>query len=479
LANDIKLILENNMKKRFLPLYFLAILILFPSIASYSQQLTAEYEKVYNPFVSYAEPIDIAILKIEGGDNLESILSDAMMKDEKILKRFNIYPFSLLEENKEVLGLKKLQADDPKTQKALLEKFRIKFIVAGTAVSNNEFSLTLINGQNGRVEYTAEFKNSINSSATKDVIKFFAENMGTIYTSKGSVVINVTPADAVIQIDNNSYQNGKEVILKIGSHEIKIKKDGYADVDETFLITSGQRTEKSYTLSESIGWLNLTVTPSDAIVKLMKGSEIVQTWTGGQTGYEIKPGKYTMEVVKTDYLKQSKEITITAGIVNDVAINLEAQKIPGFQKNEIVAEASLVRNARIEENKSNYVIRYDLNGDIEKEYEVKIYLMDKSNVNYEYELKMIKGDVGKGKYAGRDRSAVWNYKDEFTGGIENDNLYLKITAEKIGGGIPWYVWAGGALAGGAAAVLLGGKKDSGGGGSTTVTIPTPPLRPSN
>jgi hypothetical protein len=467
------------MKQMSLYITLVIVFILFPSIALHSQQLTAEYEKVYNPFVSYAEPIDIAILKIEGGDNLESILSDAMMKDEKILKRFNIYPFSLLEENKEVLGLKKLQADDPKTQKALLEKFRIKFIVAGTAVSNNEFSLTLINSQNGRVEYTAEFKNSINSSATKDVIKFFTENMGTIYTSKGSVIINVTPADAVIQIDNNAYQNGKELILKIGSHEIKIKRDDYADIEETFSITSGQQTEKSYTLEESIGRLNLTVTPSDATIKLLKGSETVQTWTGGQTGYEIKPGKYTLEVSKTDYIKQSKEITMTGGSVTDVVLYLEAKKYAAILKNNVVADGSLIRNARIEDSKDGYIIRYDLNGDIEKEYEVKIYLMDKGNIKYEYELKLVKGDVGVGKFGGRDRKVVWNFNDEFKGGIDNDNLYLKITAEKIGGGIPWYVWAGGALAGGAAAVLLGGKKDSGGGGSTTVTIPTPPLRPSN
>jgi hypothetical protein len=467
------------MKQKLYILSILSLFILLQTTNLFSQQVTAEYEKAYNPFLSFAEPVDIAFLKIGGGDNLEGLIYDAMIKDENIPKKFNIYPLSLIEENKKVLGVKNMSADDPKTQKALAEKFKIKFIVSGSAVSNNEFSLKIYNTQNGRLEYSTNFKSSQNSTPLKDVLKYFAENMGTIYTSKGSVVINVTPADAVIQIDNNSYQNGKEVILKIGSHEIKIKKDGYADVDETFSITSGQRTEKSYTLSESIGWLNLTVTPSDAMVKLLKGSEIVQTWTGGQTGYEIKPGKYTMEVAKTDYLKQSKEITITAGIVNDVAINLEAQKIPGFQKNEIVAEASLVRNARIEENKSNYVIRYDLNGDIEKEYEVKIYLMDKGNTKYEYELKLVKGDVGTGKFGGRDRKVVWNFNDEFKGGIDNDNLCLKITAEKIGGGIPWYVWAGGALAGGAAAVLLGGKKDSGGGGSTTVTIPTPPLRPSN
>jgi hypothetical protein len=55
---------------------------------------------------------------------------------------------------------------------------------------------------------------------------------------------------------------------------------------------------------------------------------------------------------------------------------------------------------------------------------------------------------------------------------------MLLRAEKVGKGIPWYVWAGGAIVGGVTAILLKGKSSSEG-GTNTVNIPTPPPRPGN
>jgi hypothetical protein len=462
------------MKQRFLSIFLLVTLTLFPSFITFSQQVTAEYEKVNNPFSGYPEPVDIAIFKIEGGEDLEAIISDAMMKDEIILKRFNIYSYSLLNENKEALGLKKILAEDAKTLKALREKFKIKFIVTGSAISNTEFSINLINSQNGKVEYTGEFKNSSNSTAIKDVIKYFTENVKTVYTFNGSLVLNVIPQDANILVDSSPYQNGTVIILKKGIHNIRIKKEGYTQLDDTVLISSGQKSEKSYNLKEITGKLSLTVVPSDASVSLFKGSVLIESWTGRKNGYELKPGNYKIEADKNGYMKQTKEVTIEGNSSTNVDINLALLKVKGFLKNELVTEGSLLHNTRIEDDNGRCFIKYDLDGDADKDYSINFYLLDKNNPNYNYQLKMLNGDAGEGKFAGSNRTAVWNYENEFKGGIDNDGLYLKITAEKIGGGIAWYVWVGGVVvAGGVAAVLILNKKHPG----PSPVIPAPPIRP--
>jgi hypothetical protein len=467
------------MKQKFLSIVILLTLILFPSLTSFAQQAAAEYEKVNNPFSGYPEPVDIAILKIEGGEDLEAIIANAMMKDEVILKKFNLFSLSLLNENKEILGLKKLQADDPKTQKALLDKFKIKFIVAGNAITNDEFTLNIINCRDGNIEYSGKYKNSANSTPVKDVIKYFTENVQTVYTSSGSIVINVTPLDAEIFLDGNISQSGNAIALKKGVHNIKIKKQGSNEINDTVLIVNGQKREKAYSLKEITGRLSLSIVPQDAAVSLFEESSLIKSWTGAKTGYELKPGKYTIRAGKNGYVNQTKEVTIEGNAALNIDMKLELIKIKGFLKNAIVTEGSLLHNVRAEEDNGKYNIRYDLDGDLEKDYEVKIYLMNKKDMNYEYQLNMISGDAGKGKFAGTGRKVVWNYEDEFKGGVDNDGLYFKITAEKIGGGIAWYVWVGGIAAGGAAAVLLGLKKDSGTGGNTgsTAAIPTPPARP--
>jgi len=367
------------MKQRFLSIFLLVTLTLFPSFITFSQQVTAEYEKVNNPFSGYPEPVDIAIFKIEGGEDLEAIISDAMMKDEIILKRFNIYSYSLLYENKEALGLKKILAEDAKTLKALREKFKIKFIVTGSAISNTEFSINLINSQNGKVEYTGEFKNSSNSTAIKDVIKYFTENVKTVYTFNGSLVLNVIPQDANILVDSSPYQNGTVIILKKGIHNIRIKKEGYTQLDDTVLISSGQKSEKSYNLKEITGKLSLTVVPSDASVSLFKGSVLIESWTGRKNGYELKPGNYKIEADKNGYMKQTKEVTIEGNSSTNVDINLALLKVKGFLKNELVTEGSLLHNTRIEDDNGRCFIKYDLDGDADKDYSINFYLLDKNS----------------------------------------------------------------------------------------------------
>ncbi|MFH2029513.1 MAG: hypothetical protein ABIJ40_02660 [Bacteroidota bacterium] len=121
------------------------------------------------------------------------------------------------------------------------------------------------------------------------------------------------------------------------------------------------------------------------------------------------------------------------------------------------------------------IIRYDLNGAPDEDYEVSLVMKSKTDSKIEHTPKFISGDIGEGKFYGRDRQIVWNFDQEFGGGLDNDDLFIEITAEEVGWGFWGYSWRGGiATAIGAAAyILLTGKTDQPTGGS----IPQPTARP--
>ncbi|MEJ2616311.1 MAG: hypothetical protein P8Z35_15240 [Ignavibacteriaceae bacterium] len=126
-------------------------------------------------------------------------------------------------------------------------------------------------------------------------------------------------------------------------------------------------------------------------------------------------------------------------------------------------------------------IYYQLNGDPEKEYDVSVVLKRTSVPSFELTPSDLSGNIGKGKFGdGSKKTIIWTLKPEEKNILNGEDFYFVVNADEVesGGGIPWYVYVGGAaLAGGTAAVLLLNKKSD----NTTTTetnFPLPPDRPS-
>ena len=126
-------------------------------------------------------------------------------------------------------------------------------------------------------------------------------------------------------------------------------------------------------------------------------------------------------------------------------------------------------------------IFYEFQGDRSKDFEVNVKLKRTSDPNFEIIPSQLSGDIGEGKFAGKKNKITWILGEDEESQLEGEDFYFDVTALEIaeGGGIPWYVFAGGAaVAGGTAAILLLGKKDSDG---TTPPpsggFPMPPVRP--
>lgn len=127
-------------------------------------------------------------------------------------------------------------------------------------------------------------------------------------------------------------------------------------------------------------------------------------------------------------------------------------------------------------------IFYEFKGDKTHDYGIDIVLKRTSVPDFQLVPENLSGDVGEGKFADKKCKIIWELNTDEESMLEGEDFYFDITATEIsaGGGIPWYIFAGGAaVAGGTAAILLLGKKDNGGTTETPISgsFPTPPFRP--
>jgi len=121
------------------------------------------------------------------------------------------------------------------------------------------------------------------------------------------VNIRSVPSGATVYIDN--IEKGKTDLpdwLYPGEYTLKLSLSGYLDVTEKILVQEGKTNNFSYTLQKNAGYVNLSVTPSDADIRING-----QSYQSGKT--ELIPGKYRISISKSGYLSQEKEITVELG----------------------------------------------------------------------------------------------------------------------------------------------------------------------
>lgn len=198
--------------------------------------------------------------------------------------------------------------------------------------------------------------------------------------------------------------------------------------------------------------------------------------------FPIAMGNYKIVFSKPGYNDKSIIVNVGKGAVVSKTVELDlAMEIISnpilTEIKEIRTVGGLLSGARIEITPDALNVIYNLNGNVDDEYNVTLKLKSRLNPDYEYPPKLLSGDVGEGSFAGSGRKIIWKINDEMPGGFDTEGLYLELSAETIGGS-SWLWWTGGILAigGGAAAYFLLGKKP----GETTtptVEIPTPPIRP--
>jgi len=136
-----------------------------------------------------------------------------------------------------------------------------------------------------------------------------------------------------------------------------------------------------------------------------------------------------------------------------------------------------VENVRYEVFEEKIDVYYDLMGPANEEYEVTLSLRRESDKALTYTPKALVGDVGIGRFAGKDRKISWEIQKEFPKGLEGSDYYFVVDAKLISKGASPLLWIGAAVAlgGGAAAYFLLTKKTET--AKPEAGFPEPPGRP--
>jgi len=148
----------------------------------------------------------------------------------------------------------------------------------------------------------------------------------TLIKNVATLKLILSPGDIKginIEINKKRYDGNQDIELSPGSHLIVITKDGYREVRETIVLESNQTITKTIKLEPITGNLQVSVTPIDAEVKLMRNGDKIRQWNGAEIVKDLLIGNYTIEAVFDGYKKVARAVQITEGKRTVEEIKLE------------------------------------------------------------------------------------------------------------------------------------------------------------
>ncbi|PIS27100.1 MAG: hypothetical protein COT43_12095 [Candidatus Marinimicrobia bacterium CG08_land_8_20_14_0_20_45_22] len=116
-------------------------------------------------------------------------------------------------------------------------------------------------------------------------------------------------------------------------------------------------------------------------------------------------------------------------------------------------------------------IRYNLNGNPKVKYQVSVVLLRRDQPDFQLVPKKVMGDVGRGKFAGQNRSIKWDFSDELQLGANIADYYFQVTAKPVKNRTLLYGGIGSAIIVGTVVAILIGVEPEG------KPIDLPPTRP--
>jgi hypothetical protein len=119
------------------------------------------------------------------------------------------------------------------------------------------------------------------------------------------------------------------------------------------------------------------------------------------------------------------------------------------------------------------IIDYDVVGEPDDEYNVALVLLRRSDKEFRFTPRLVKGNIGKGQTAGTNKQIRWSYRSDLLTELHGDDYFFEITIEKLRP-FPWVMVATGAALGGLLTFLL---TSSGEKPPAPPELPYPPVRP--
>lgn len=142
---------------------------------------------------------------------------------------------------------------------------------------------------------------------------------------------------------------------------------------------------------------------------------------------------------------------------------------------QIHAQDVKVRNVTFTQMDELIIIRYDLDGRLNKKYKVTLSLSDDFGVTFQIKPKALLGHVGKNITPGNGKEIIWEMTEDYPNGLEGEGYVFAVDAELQKGGSKflYYLLGGGAVGGIVYFVTqcAGGGNGTPSKGSISITIP--------
>ena len=192
-----------------------------------------------------------------------------------------------------------------------------------TTTPNSYHSVTLY--KDGYLSFT----NLSVYASSPNVTTNLLVTLASIPSQTGSLDLDANPTNADIWLDNLYYGTTPQIIggLSAGSHTLLLRKAGYYDYTESFMIVAGLTSTQDptltpYTKSSGYGDIQIQSYPTGAAVYV--NNNYMGTTISSDALYvtQLSPGSYPVSITLEDYQPYYETAIVTAGGVYDIRANL-------------------------------------------------------------------------------------------------------------------------------------------------------------
>lgn len=156
--------------------------------------------------------------------------------------------------------------------------------------------------QQGRIQ--------ISLTEARQVVYYKVEPKPEVDTNVIPTNFLITPVDAIVSIDGTQVDASKPVLIEIGTHTLKIEKQGYRTLEKEVRIGADQNfIREALSAIEPVS-LSIRTQPAGATI-LIDGVLVGVTDRNGALGMFRFPGNYELTVQLSGYVPEVRSITVS------------------------------------------------------------------------------------------------------------------------------------------------------------------------
>lgn len=167
--------------------------------------------------------------------------------------------------------------------------------------------------QQGRIQ--------VSLTEARQVAYYRVEPKPEVATNIVPTIIQITPADAIVSIDGNRVDISKPIPVEVGTHKIRIEKQGFRTIEKEVRVSTDQNLIRETLSAIEVVPITIKTQPAGANV-LLDGVQVGVTDHNGDIGRFRFPGTYELNVQLSGHVSETRTITVSESGPNVTSITL-------------------------------------------------------------------------------------------------------------------------------------------------------------